>query len=101
LACRSPNFPLRAFLKGALGRQDAISPGRRGAMRGHPSPSSVTERSSDPSRKILMVEGCREAQAIYEAHGIGCVTAPSRELSKAAGAVGCLTAVLKRDLIEV
>ncbi|MGH6875305.1 MAG: dimethylarginine dimethylaminohydrolase family protein, partial [Aestuariivirgaceae bacterium] len=48
-------------------------------------------------RKILMVEGCPQAQALYEGLGVHCITTPAHELSKAAGAVGCLTAVLHRD----
>lgn len=50
-------------------------------------------------RRILMPEGCGGAQAIYESHGIECLTTPCHELSKAAGAVGCLTAVLGRDIV--
>ena len=45
-----------------------------------------------------MVEGNPQTQAFYEALGIACSTVPSRELSKAAGAVGCLTGVLARRL---
>lgn len=47
-------------------------------------------------RRILMVEGNPQTQAFYEALGIVCTTVPARELSKAAGAVGCLTGVLAR-----
>lgn len=47
-------------------------------------------------RRILMVEGCPKAQALYEKHGIDCLTTPAHELSKAAGAVGCLTGILRR-----
>lgn len=50
-------------------------------------------------RRILMPAGCAGAQAIYEAHGIECLTSPCHELAKAAGAVGCLTAVLGRELV--
>ena len=48
-------------------------------------------------RKVLMVEGCPEAQSLYESLGIDCLTTPAKELSKAAGAVGCLTGVLHRE----
>jgi arginine deiminase len=48
-------------------------------------------------RRILMVEECRAARTLYESHGVTCLTTPCRELSKAAGAVGCLSAVLHRD----
>ena len=49
-------------------------------------------------RKVLMVEGCAQTQALYEGLGIECLTTPARELSKAAGAVGCLTGVLHREM---
>jgi N-dimethylarginine dimethylaminohydrolase len=49
-------------------------------------------------RKVLMVEGCAQTQALYEGLGIQCLTTPARELSKAAGAVGCLTGVLHREM---
>jgi arginine deiminase len=48
-------------------------------------------------RKVLMVEGCPEVQSLYESLGIECLTTPANELSKAAGAVGCLTGVLHRE----
>jgi N-dimethylarginine dimethylaminohydrolase len=48
-------------------------------------------------RRILMVEGCPEAEALYRSLGIECITTPASELAKAAGAVGCLTAVLRRQ----
>lgn len=47
-------------------------------------------------RQILMLEGCPQAQAFYAELGIACRTTPAYELSKAAGAVGCLTGVLRR-----
>jgi arginine deiminase len=49
-------------------------------------------------RKVLMVEGCPQAQAFYEALGIECLATPAAELSKAAGAVGCLTGVVHREM---
>lgn len=49
-------------------------------------------------RRILMVEGCPEVQRFYEKRGIECLTTPAFELSKAAGAVGCLSAVLRRQV---
>jgi arginine deiminase len=49
-------------------------------------------------RRILMVEGCPQAQRFYEKLGIECRTTPAFELSKAAGAVGCLTGVLRRQI---
>ena len=48
-------------------------------------------------RKVLMVEDCPEAQSLYESLDIDCLTTPAIELSKAAGAVGCLTGVLHRE----
>ena len=50
-------------------------------------------------RKILMVDECRHSRAYYEQEGVTCLTAPCAELSKAAGAVGCLTGVLHRESI--
>jgi arginine deiminase len=47
-------------------------------------------------RKVLMVDGCPQARNLYESLGIHCLTTPAAELSKAAGAVGCLTGVLRR-----
>jgi N-dimethylarginine dimethylaminohydrolase len=49
----------------------------------------------DP-RHILMVGGNPVTQSFYEAAGIRCVTVELDELVKAAGAVGCMTGVLRR-----
>lgn len=48
-------------------------------------------------RRILMVEGLTRFQPFFEKLGIECVTVDTGELSKAAGNVGCLTAVLARE----
>jgi N-dimethylarginine dimethylaminohydrolase len=48
-------------------------------------------------RQILMVAGNPTTQRFYEDHGIACRTAPATELTKAAGAIGCLTGVLLRS----
>jgi len=48
-------------------------------------------------RRILMVAGLHALQDVYESHGIECLTSPTDELSKAAGNIGCLTAVLARE----
>jgi N-dimethylarginine dimethylaminohydrolase len=48
-------------------------------------------------RKILTVAGNPGARSFYEGLGIECIETPARELSKAAGAVGCLTGVLHRE----
>ena len=48
-------------------------------------------------RRILMVAGLDEFQAEFEKHGIECLTSPTDELSRAAGNIGCLTAVLWRE----
>ncbi len=50
-------------------------------------------------RKILMVGDNPEAEAFYGSLGIDCVTTPCDELRKAAGAVGCLTAIVGRELV--
>ena len=47
-------------------------------------------------RKILMVSGNPESKAFYESLQIECIETPATELAKAAGAVGCLTGVLRR-----
>jgi arginine deiminase len=48
-------------------------------------------------RRILMAAGCPAAQALYERLGVHCLTSPTAELGKAAGAIGCLTGVIRRD----
>jgi len=48
-------------------------------------------------RRILMVAEAPTIQSFYEALGLSCITTPVDELSKAAGAVGCLTGVLTRE----
>ncbi|MEM9778150.1 MAG: arginine deiminase family protein [Chloroflexota bacterium] len=50
-------------------------------------------------RKILMAANNPNTQAFYEGLGIECVTVPVDELGKAAGAIGCLTGVVERELI--
>jgi N-dimethylarginine dimethylaminohydrolase len=50
-------------------------------------------------RRILMVSGLPKIQSYYENLGIECLTCPTDELSRAAGNVGCLTAVLQREQI--
>lgn len=47
--------------------------------------------------RILMADGCSRTRVAYEAAGIECVTVEIDELAKAAGAMGCLTGVLKRE----
>ena len=49
-------------------------------------------------RRILMADGYGALQSLYEANGIDCLVSPVDELAKAAGAIGCLSAVLSRDL---
>jgi len=51
-------------------------------------------------RRILMVSGLPAIQSTYEALGIECLTTPTDELGQAAGNVGCLTGVLRRDLAD-
>jgi arginine deiminase len=48
-------------------------------------------------QKILMPANCPHTQAMYEAGGIECVTVEIDELVKAAGGMGCLTGILKRE----
>jgi N-dimethylarginine dimethylaminohydrolase len=49
-------------------------------------------------RNILMPAGNPITQAFYESLGIQCVTVQVDELTKAAGSIGCLTGVLKREI---
>ncbi|MFT5193409.1 MAG: arginine deiminase, partial [Candidatus Promineifilaceae bacterium] len=39
-------------------------------------------------------------QAFFESLGIECVTVEIDELSKAAGAIGCLSGVVEREIIR-
>ena len=48
-----------------------------------------------PSR-VLMAAGNPVSRRFYEDLGIACTTVPVDELAKAAGAIGCLTGVLRR-----
>jgi N-dimethylarginine dimethylaminohydrolase len=50
-------------------------------------------------RKVLMLAGYEPVQRVYEQAGIECVTVDGSELVKAAGAIGCLTGVVQRDLV--
>ena len=47
--------------------------------------------------KILMPEGNPVTRHFYEGLGVSCVTVEVQELGKAAGSIGCLTAVLERE----
>lgn len=49
-------------------------------------------------RQILMPAGAADVRSFYEQLGVECLTAPTDELSKAAGNTGCLTGVLSRQL---
>lgn len=48
-------------------------------------------------RKILMPNGNPTTQSFYEDIGIQCRTAEMKEIHKAAGGIGCLTGILKRE----
>ena len=50
-------------------------------------------------REILMSGNCPITQAFYESHGIICHTVDVSELRKAAGAIGCLSGILQREVI--
>jgi N-dimethylarginine dimethylaminohydrolase len=50
-------------------------------------------------RRILMVAGLDTLRGEFEQLGIECLTSPTDELSRAAGNVGCLTAVLRRQMV--
>jgi arginine deiminase len=47
-------------------------------------------------RRILMPAGNPRSQAAYEEAGVECLTVPVDQIARAAGAIGCLTAVLER-----
>ena len=51
-------------------------------------------------REIIMSASAPITQAFYERHGIICHTVEVGELRKAAGAVGCLTGILQRELVS-
>lgn len=48
-------------------------------------------------RRIIMPAGCPRTEAAFRAAGIDCTTVDVSELTKAAGAIGCLTGVLHRS----
>jgi N-dimethylarginine dimethylaminohydrolase len=47
--------------------------------------------------RILMAADCPRTQAMYQNAGIECITVAISELGKAAGGMGCLTGILKRE----
>jgi arginine deiminase len=51
-------------------------------------------------REILIAANCPSTQAFYESLGIYCHTTPVDELIKAAGAIGCLTGIVGRELVS-
>ena len=50
--------------------------------------------------KVLMAAHCPRTQAMYEGAGIECTTVEIGELGKAAGGMGCLTGILKRERVS-
>lgn len=50
-------------------------------------------------REILLAAGNPITQAFYEQHEIECHTVAVDELAKAAGAIGCLTGIVERELL--
>ncbi len=50
-------------------------------------------------RKILMVGDNGQATDFYTGLGLECLETPCAELRKAAGAVGCLTGIIERELV--
>lgn len=50
-------------------------------------------------RHVLMPAGNPVTQAFYERAGILCETVDVNELMKAAGAIGCMTGILERELV--
>ena len=49
-------------------------------------------------RQILMADGNPKTRAFYESLGIHCRTVPVDEIAKAAGAIGCLTGIIAREM---
>ncbi len=49
-------------------------------------------------RRILMPAGNPKSQAFYEGLGVTCTAVATDELAKAAGAMGCLTGILRREM---
>lgn len=50
-------------------------------------------------KKILMAANCPQTQEFYESLGVECVTTNVDELRKAAGAIGCLSGIVQRDMV--
>jgi N-dimethylarginine dimethylaminohydrolase len=50
-------------------------------------------------RRVLMPAGNGITRSLYEEAGIDCITVEVDELTKAAGAIGCLTGVLHREIV--
>jgi N-dimethylarginine dimethylaminohydrolase len=51
-------------------------------------------------REILMPAGNPKTQTYYESLGIKCHTVAVSELGKAAGAIGCLTGIVEREIVK-
>jgi N-dimethylarginine dimethylaminohydrolase len=52
-------------------------------------------------RRIVMPAGCPNTERAFRAAGIDCITVDVDELTKAAGAIGCLTGVLHRENMKI
>lgn len=50
-------------------------------------------------RRVMIAGGNPASEAFYEAMGVECISVPCDELRKAAGAVGCLTGIVRRAQI--
>jgi N-dimethylarginine dimethylaminohydrolase len=48
--------------------------------------------------RVLMPAGCPQTRALYESAGITCQEVEIGELRRAAGAIGCLSGILRRAL---
>ena len=90
-------FPMRLVHKGVealkeTGYQVAFLPHEEEAMR-----NKAFNFVTIGPREILMTAGNPKTQAFYEELGITCHPVAVDELSKAAGAMGCLTGILHRQ----
>ncbi|MFT5111477.1 MAG: arginine deiminase [Parasphingorhabdus sp.] len=50
-------------------------------------------------RKVMMCRGNTATIKLLQSHGVECIEVEMSELGKAAGSIGCLTAILKRRLV--
>jgi len=62
-------------------------------------PDGEAQTKSDRNQPHLMAASNPMTQRFYESIAIECVTVNVAELYKAAGAIGCLSGIVERELI--